>query len=196
MTHQCALTAEKANRALVCIPSSMGSMGGRGFCPSALVRPSRESCVQLWSPHSTGKAWSCWSRARGGHKNDPRAGAPLLWGKAERVGAVQPGEEKAVVRPSSGLSVPEGVYRKNGENIFIRACCDRTRSNGLKLREVRFRLDRRKKYFTVRVVKHWDRLPGEAVEDPSLETFKARLDGALSNVIQLKISLFSAERLI
>jgi len=58
------------------------------------------------------------------------------------------------VRPSSGLSVPEGVYRKNGENIFIRACCDRTRSNGLKLREVRFRLDRRKKYFTVRVVKH------------------------------------------
>ena len=39
------------------------------------------------------------SGSRGGHKNDPRAGTPLLWGKAERVGAVQPGEEKAAGRP-------------------------------------------------------------------------------------------------
>ena len=42
---------------------------------------------------STGKTWTCWSGARGGHSNDPRAGTPLLWGKAEKVGAVHLGEE-------------------------------------------------------------------------------------------------------
>jgi len=47
---------------------------------------------------STGQTWTCWTGARGGHKNDPRAGTPLLGGKAERVGVVQPGEEQAPER--------------------------------------------------------------------------------------------------
>ncbi|KFR07987.1 hypothetical protein Y956_07094, partial [Nipponia nippon] len=55
--------------------------------------------------------------------------------------------------------------------------------NGFKLKEGRFRLDIRKKVFIMRVVKHWNRLPREVVDAPSLETFKARLDGALSNLI-------------
>ncbi|KFQ12395.1 hypothetical protein N330_01133, partial [Leptosomus discolor] len=55
--------------------------------------------------------------------------------------------------------------------------------NGWKLGEGRFRLDIRKKFFTLRVVRHWNRLPKEAVDAPSLAVFRARLDGALSNLI-------------
>ncbi|KFU84484.1 hypothetical protein M959_03733, partial [Chaetura pelagica] len=55
--------------------------------------------------------------------------------------------------------------------------------NGSKLEEGRFRLDIRKKFFSVRVVRHWHRFPREAVDAPSLEVFKARLDGVLSNLV-------------
>ena len=62
-------------------------------------------------------------------------------------------------------------------------CGDRTRGNDFKLKEGRFRLDIRKKYFTVRVVRHWNRLPSVVVDTPSLETFKVRLDKALGNLL-------------
>ena len=57
------------------------------------------------------------------------------------------------------------------------------RGNGFKLEEGRFRLDIRKKLFTVRVLRHWNRLPSKAVDAPSLEALKARLDGNLSNLV-------------
>jgi len=141
---------------------------------------------------STGQTRTFCSGARQDHKNDRRAGTPPLWGKAKRVGAVQPGEEEASRWPYSSLSVREGAYKKAGEGLFTRARSDRRRSNGFKLKEGRFRLDIRKKFFTLRVVRHWHRLPREAVGALSLEVFKARLDGSLSNLVQWKVYLSMA----
>ena len=63
------------------------------------------------------------------------------------------------------------------------------RGNSFKWKEGRLRLDVRKKFFTARVVRHWHRLPKESVAAPSLAVFKTRLDGALSNLVQWKVSL-------
>ena len=57
------------------------------------------------------------------------------------------------------------------------------KGNGFKLKKCRFRLDIRKKFLTAREVRHWHMLPREAVAAPSLAVFKARLDGALSNLV-------------
>ena len=57
------------------------------------------------------------------------------------------------------------------------------RGNGFKMKEGRFRLDFRKKFLTVSVVRHWNRLLREVVDAPSVEAFKDRLDGALSNLV-------------
>jgi len=58
-----------------------------------------------------------------------------------------------------------------------------TKHNGFRLKEHRLRLDIRKKYSAMRVVRHRTRLPRELVDIPFLEVFKARLDGALSNLV-------------
>ena len=64
----------------------------------------------------------------------------------------------------------KGSYRKQRDRLCGRVCGDRTRGNGFRVKEGRFRLDMRKKFFTTWVVKHWHRLPREVVEALSLET--------------------------
>jgi len=99
------------------------------------------------------------------------------------VRVVQPGEEKAPGKRYGSLPVPEGAYKKAGEGLFTRACSDRTKGNGFKLKEGIFTLDITKKFFTMRGLRHWHRLPREAVAAPSLAVFKASLDGTLRNLL-------------
>ena len=96
-------------------------------------------------------------------------------------------------RPDGDRSVSNGGYKKEGDRLFRRVCGDRTMGNGFKLKWGRFRLDTRNKIFTVRVVKHWNRLHREVVDALCLETFKVRLDQALSNVIYCICLLIARE---
>ena len=83
----------------------------------------------------------------------------------------------------------KGAYRKAGEGLFRRASSIRKSGNSFELEGCGFRLDIRKKLFTVRVVKCWNRLPSEVVNALSLETFKVRLNGTSSNLVQTEVSL-------
>ncbi|KAK4817243.1 hypothetical protein QYF61_005265 [Mycteria americana] len=177
--------AQKANRILGCIKRSMTSRSREVILPlySTLMRPHPEYRVQLRGPQ---------------HKKDmdllervQRRATKMIRGlehlscedRLRELGLFSLQKRRLRGDLIAACQYLKGAYKKAGEGLFTRACSDRTRGNGFKLKEGRFTLDIRKKLFTMRVVRHGNRLPREGVDAPSLEVFKARLDGALSNLI-------------
>ena len=150
---------------------------------SALVRPPTWSTVFSSGAPNIRRTWTCWSRSRGGHKNDRGLEHLLYEDRLRELGLFSLEKRRLQGDLIATFQYLKGAYRKDGEGLFIRECSDRMRGNGFKLKDGRFRLDLRKKLFPVRVVRHWNRFPREVVDDPSLEVFKVWLDRALSNLI-------------
>ena len=95
-------------------------------------------------------------------KNNQRDGKPPCEHRLRELGLFRLEKRKLQGDLIAAFQYLKGSNRKEEDRLLCRVCGDRTRRNGFRLKEGRFKLDLRKKSFTVRVVRHWNSLPGEA----------------------------------
>lgn len=76
----------------------------------------------------------------------------------------------------------KGCYVKGGKRLSTRACDGWARGNGYELKQGRFGVNIKNKFFTMRVVRHWSRLPRKVMDTTPLKLFSAGLAGALSSL--------------